>query len=179
MDGLTFLIIILLIVAVLGFGYMSIYNNFQHYLLKINESESKIDSVLRERFDLLCKAADFIKENTKEEIMKELESLDKENLSSFDFGRKLSSLTREYDEIKFTNRNLIKIDQFVDIDFSLKENDAKLDGYISYYNDSVSKFNRLVRMFPSNITAILCRYKEKTFYDGKNMSDKNDKDFKL
>jgi LemA protein len=179
MDELTFLILFLLIGVILGFGYMSIYKNFQHYLLKINESESKIDEILRERFDLLSKTRDFIKENAKEEIMKELESLDKENLSSFDFERKLSSLTREYDEIKFKNRNLIKMDEFVDMDFSLKENEAKLDGYTSYYNDSISKFNRLVRMFPSNIIAKLCHYKERTFYDGKNMSDKNDKDFKL
>jgi LemA protein len=179
MDGITFLIIVLLIGCVLSFGYVSIYNNFQHCLLKIHEAENKIDVILRDRFDLLCNVADFIKEHINEEIMKELETLDKENFSSFDFERKLSSLMREYNEIKFTNRNLIKIDEFIDIDFTLKENEAKLDGYVSYYNDNISKFNKLVRMFPSNITAKISRFKEKAFYDGKNMYDKNNKDFKL
>jgi LemA protein len=179
MDGLTFFILILLIGVILGFAYMSIYNNFQHYFIKINESENKIDATLRERFDLLCKAADFIKENTKEETMKDLETLDKDNLSSFDFGRKLDVITREYNELKFSNRNLVKLENFTDIDFALKENEAELDGYTSYYNDSISKFNKLVRLFPSNIIAKISRYKEKTFYDGKNMFDKNVNDFKL
>jgi LemA protein len=179
MDGLTFFVLILLIGIIFGFGYMSFYNNFQHYFIKINEAESKIDATLRERFDLLCKASDFIKESTKEETMKDLVTLDKDNLSSFDFGRKLDAITREYNELKFSNRNLVKLEDFIDIDFALKENEAELDGYTSYYNDSISKFNKLVRMFPSNIIAKISHYKEKNFYDGKNMFDKNVNDFKL
>ena len=64
--------------------------------MKINEVESRIDITLRERFDLLCKAADFIKSKSDEVIMTKLDDLKNQNLSSFDFERELVSMTRSF-----------------------------------------------------------------------------------
>ena len=179
MDGFTFFVLLLLVAATLGISYINIYNKFQNYFIKINEVESKIDISLRERFDLLCKAATFIKESIDQEVMSELSTINDTDISSFDFERKLSALTREFYNLKYTNRTLVKVENFTAIDFTLRENDAELDGYIAYYNDNISKLNRLVRMFPSNIIAKIANYNEKTFYDGKNMNDKKVDDFKL
>jgi hypothetical protein len=147
--------------------------------MKINEVESRIDITLRERFDLLCKAADFIKSKSDEIIMTKLDDLKNQNLSSFDFERELVSMTREFQNIKITNRNLIKMSDFTTLDFSLNENEAELGGYILYYNDNIANFNKLVRMFPSNIVAKLSRFKEKNYYDGKDLNDDDINDFKL
>jgi hypothetical protein len=147
--------------------------------MKINEVESRIDITLRERFDLLCKAADFIKSKSDEVIMTKLDDLKNQNLSSFDFERELVSMTREFQNIKITNRNLIKMSDFTTLDFSLNENEAELGGYILYYNDNIANFNKLVRMFPSNIVAKLSRFKEKNYYDGKDLNDDDINDFKL
>ena len=179
MDGLTFFTLILVIAGILGLVYVVYYNAFQKYLIKINEVESKIDTTLREQFDLLGKASDFIKEHINDKVMTELPTLEETDLSSFELERKLVSLTREFYDIKIKHRDLVKMESFTHMDFTLKENEAKLDGYTSYYNDSISKFNNLVRMFPSNIVAKVSHFKEKTFYDGKNMNDKNVNDFKL
>ncbi|MDD4036704.1 MAG: LemA family protein, partial [Bacilli bacterium] len=78
-----------------------------------------------------------------------------------------------------SHRNLVKLDSFINIDFTLKENEAELEGYTSYYNDCISKFNKLARMFPSNIVAKISKFKEKTFFDGKDMTDEKVDDFKL
>jgi LemA protein len=179
MNGITFIILLALVLIILGLIYIICYNALQNYFGKVNEVESKIDSSLRERYDLLCKAADFIKENINEEVMEELSDLQNKDLSSFDFERKLASITREFYDLKFIHRKLIKLDDFTNMDFSLRENEAEVDGYTAYYNDNVAKFNNLIRMFPSNIVAKLARFKEKTFYDGKNMNDNKIDDFKL
>ena len=174
-----FFSLITIVVCILGLVYAIYYNAFQRYLIKINEVESKIDTTLRERFDQLGKASDFIKEHIKEDVMTELTNIEKDDLSSFELERKLVSITREFYNLKFKHRDLVKMDNFTQMDFSLRENEAELDGYTAYYNDTISKFNKLTRMFPSNIIAKLSRFKEKTFYDGKDMNDKNVDDFKL
>lgn len=179
MNDVTFFTLVLIIGGVLGLAYVIYYNAFQKYLVKIYEVESKIDATLRNRFDLLGNAADFIKGQVKDDIMSNLSTIQNADLSSFELERKLVSLTREFYNLKIAHRELVKMENFNNMDFILKENEAELDGYTSYYNDNISKFNRLVRMFPSNIIAKISRFKEKTFYDGKNMSDKNINDFKL
>ena len=57
--------------VIIGLGllliwYMTIYNNYQNYIIRINESEAFIDTTLRKRFDLLNKSIEIIKANTKE-----------------------------------------------------------------------------------------------------------------
>jgi hypothetical protein len=179
MDGVIITILVILVITVIGFIYINIYNKFQILIIKINEAESKIDTSLRERYDLLSKASTFIKEKTDEDVMTELSSIDTSNISSFEFDRKLSEFTKEFYEVKFNNRDLVKMDHFTDIDFELRENEASLEGYISYYNDNISKYNKYFRLFPSNLVAKISRLKERTFYDGKNMSDKKINDFKI
>lgn len=179
MNGLTFFILLLVVTGSVAVVYALYYNSFQKYLIKINEVESKIDETLRERFDLLVKASDFIKENLKEDVMTDLKTLENEELSSFELDRRLVTITRDFYNLRFSHRDLVKKENFIEIDFALKENDAELDGYTSYYNDNIAKLNKLVRMFPSNIIANIADIKERTFYDGKNMNDKNVNDFKL
>lgn len=179
MEKLSGFLLLIIIISILSIIYIYFYNRFQRYLMKINEVESRIDITLRERFDLLCKAADFIKSKSDEVIMTKLDDLKNQNLSSFDFERELVSMTREFQNIKITNRNLIKMPDFTTLDFSLNENEAELGGYILYYNDNIANFNKLVRMFPSNIVAKLSRFKEKNYYDGKDLNDDDINDFKL
>ena len=37
----------------------------------------------------------------------------------------------------------------------------------------------MVRKFPTNLVALISKYKERTYYDGKNMNDDIINDFKL
>ncbi|MFA5408354.1 MAG: LemA family protein [Bacilli bacterium] len=179
MDNITFTISLLIVGSIFGLIYVAYYNKFQKYLIKIKTVENKVDETLRDRFDLLSNAAAFVKENIKEDVMHELSELEKNDLSSFDLDRRLIPITREFYNLKATHRELDKMGAFTNIDFALKENEAQLDGYVSYYNDNIAQFNRLIRIFPSNIIARISNFKEKTFYDGKNMNDKNVDDFKL
>ena len=61
---ITFTILFILIVLIILL-IISSYNKFQVYIIRINEAETNIDSVLRKRFDLLNKSVEIIKEVTK------------------------------------------------------------------------------------------------------------------
>ena len=54
-----------------------------------------------------------------------------------------------------------------------------LDNQIDYYNENISIYNNLLKKFPSNVVAIFCKYKEKLFFDRKDMNDDDYNDFKL
>ena len=42
-----------------------------------------------------------------------------------------------------------------------------------YYNDVTTDYNKLRHLFPSNIVAALCGYKNRNYYDNKNLTSKD------
>ena len=91
------LLLVIIILCLLGIWFVSIYNHYQNYIIRINEAESFIDTTLRKRFDLLNKSISIIKTTTKVEdnIMENIEKLRSQKLSNFDFDRKLYDLINE------------------------------------------------------------------------------------
>ena len=57
--------------------------------------------------------------------------------------------------------------------------DETLNAYIKYYNENIVKYNNYIRKFPYNIIGIILKYKEKMFFDNKNLNDEEIKDFKI
>ena len=53
------------------------------------------------------------------------------------------------------------------------------DDWGSIRMSSKQAYNSLLKKFPSNIVAIFCKYKEKLFFDRKDMNDEDYDDFKL
>ena len=180
----SFLIILLLLVIIVGLisvYYVVVYNNYQEYIIRINEVESFIDNSIRDKFDLLSKSINVIKGNieNEEDIFPDIVKLRSRKLSSFDLDRQLVDSMNEFYRIKEEYKELQKSDAFKEIDTKLKEIEENLTAYKEYYNENITKYNRLIRNFPSNIIGKVCKYKEKTFFDGKDMTDEIDNDFKL
>ena len=48
-----------------------------------------------------------------------------------------------------------------------------------YYNKNIAEYNKLIKLFPTNIIAKIGKYQEKLFFDRKDMSDEDYNDFKL
>ncbi len=177
MNELTLFILILIIIVFLAIIYVIYYNIMQNYLIKINEVESKIDQTLREWFDLLNEEVSLLSEDIKQDLASELNKFKDEALSNFELERKLNELTIKIQDCQ--KEDLKSNDNYNLILFKVKDNNETLEAYINYYNDNITVYNKYVRVFPSNIVSKLSKLKEKTFYDGKNMSDRNVNDFKL
>ena len=104
-GNMTILIILLasfFIIFLLGILIAGSYNNFQGYIIRINEAEANIDSTLRTRFDLLNKAIDIIKANTKIEgdIFTSIIKLRSRKLSNFELDRQLYEGIKEFNKYK-------------------------------------------------------------------------------
>ena len=61
----------------------------------------------------------------------------------------------------------------------IEDTDDRLKINIDYYNKNIAEYNKLIKLFPTNIVARVCKYEDKLFFDRKNMNDDDYKDFKL
>ena len=161
--------------------YVSIYNRYQDYIVRINEAEANIDSTLRKRFDLLNKSIGLIKGNceVEGEILEMIVKLRSRKLTNFELDRQLYDAINEFHTYKDQYPQLKQSEGFLKIELGLSESEAEIVAFRKYYNDIITEYNKLVRSFPSNIVASFSKFKEKTYFDGKNMNDDILNDFKL
>ena len=181
MEILIIGIAIIIIIFIIGVAIAAAYNNFQAYIIRINEAEANIDSILRKRFDLLNKSIDIIKANIKpeEDVLSIIVKLRSRKLSNFDLDRQLYEGIKEFNKYKEEYPELKQSEVFTRIDISLNESEAEIVAFRKYYNDIITDYNKMVKSFPSNIIALIFKFKSKLYFDGKDMSDEDTKDFKL
>lgn len=182
MEGLLITIfIIAFIVCLLAIFYATIYNRFQDYIIRINEVENMIDNNLRNKYDLFNKAIPIIKGNIpkEREIFEEIVKLRSRKLGNFELYRVLVRTTNEFYGLKEEFSDIDKSAELKKIRLQINEIDMKLDNEIEYYNENISIYNSLLKKFPSNIIATFCKYKDKLFFDRKDMNDEDYDDFKL
>ena len=61
MDGIQIVLLIIIVLALIAIYYSSTYNKIKTEILKINSSESEIDTLLRNKYDLIAKVNTIIK----------------------------------------------------------------------------------------------------------------------
>lgn len=186
MDALMLILLGMIIVMCLLIAiYTTLYNKLQDYVIRINEVESMIDNNLRNKYDNINKCVSLIKGNEKinEEIDKkmfeEIVRLRTKKISNFDLDRKLIEANTSFITLKEKYKELQENEEIITISKKIDELDETLTVNRDYYNKNIAEYNKLVKLFPTNIVAKLCKYEEKLFFDRKDMSDDDFNDFKL
>ena len=187
MDTLMLiLILIVLTICILVAIYISTYNKIQDYIIKINEVEAIIDTNLRDKYDNINKSVSIIKANDKiskkidKNMFEEVVRLRNIKISNFDLDRKLIEAYNEFAVLKEKYKNeLAESEEIKSISKKLENIDENLEVNREYYNKNIAEYNKLIKMFPTNIIAKLNKYEEKLFFDKKDMSDEDYNDFKL
>ena len=179
---MTILIIILLLIITISVClvvFVTTYNRFQDYIIRINEAEESIDAVLRKRFDLLNKSIGIIKANTKEEdVLSIVKDLKSKKITNFELDRKLYDAINEFNEYKEKYEKLKTNEAYLKIDINLFESESEIVALRKYYNDIITDYNKMVKSLPSNLVALLRSYKTKAYFDG-NEIDAQGTDFNL
>lgn len=175
------IILILITIFTIGLIYLSTYNKFQDYIIKINEVESKIDDSLREKFDTILKLNNIIKDKIKTNkiLVDNLKELKDKDISSFDMDRKLVEELNKVIYVKDKFSELDNDEDIIKLLYSIEDLDESLSAFKKFYNETITAYNVLIRKMPYNIVGKILKYKEKTFFDGKDMSDDKIDDFKL
>ena len=102
MDWLIYILVFIIITCVLLIWFINTYNHFQNYIIRINEAETNIDSILRKRFDLLNKSIGIIKANINvdNDIMEVIVKLRSRKLTNFELDRILYEAINEFHQYR-------------------------------------------------------------------------------
>ena len=180
MNIVIYALVIFIVICMVLIWIINTFNKYQSFLIRINEAEANIDTVLRKRFDLLNKSIGIIEENTKEkEVLEIIGKLRSKKLTNFDLDRQLYDAINEYSRYKEKYNELKNNTDFLKIDLGINETEAEIVALRKYYNDIITDYNKITQTFPTNLVGIICGYKKKTYFDGKNMDDDITNDFKL
>lgn len=180
MNLLKLILFIIIFAIILAFAFCFIYNKIKIQILKINAAESEIDESLRIKYDLITKIISEIKQIEKDE--KKFKNIDKvkdENLSSFEFERKLIDIEREIYTIRNDNTQMQKNGTINELWYEIISINTKIKAEEKYYNENTTIYNSLVTTYPSKLVALIMKLDEKKYFDGKDMYDENIKDFKI
>ena len=176
---IIFIIIVLLII--LGILYIYLYNKFTETIIRVNEAENRIDSNLRDKYDILNKCVSIIKEKIEldDKAFKDLAMLKTKKLSNFDFDRSLVKSHNELISVYEKHKELKDNDELYKSMKQLELIDEELTTLRTYYNANITNYNKMVKKIPTIFVAKIKKYKERMFYDLKNMNDEDYEDFKL
>ena len=179
MNLFEIILLLIVILGILAIIYATIYNNLVSYKLKIEKAEGIIDESLRQKYDIIAKLNIAIKKVvTKKDYLKEYIDLKDKRITNYDLDRKLTEayniileVKNDHEELntKEFNKDLKEIDRINETLTSCK----------TYFNNNTGELNKLIRKVPTNIVAKIHGYKIKPFFDGKDMQDDNNNDFKF
>ncbi len=175
------ILLIIIILFALFIGFSIIYNKFQDYIIRINEAEGKIDESIREKFDIIIKLNNIIKEKikTKKALVDDISKLKNEEISSFEIDRQLVEALNKVNFVKGQYQELETDEEVIKLTYDIEDIDESLRAFKKFYNENIVLYNKLIRKFPYNLVGKIFKYKEKSFFDGKDLYDDNIKDFKL
>ena len=164
---------IITIICALALTFILTYNRIQDCIIRINEAEVNIDSVLRKRFDLLNKAIGIIKNTTKteDEILDIIVKLRSKKLTNFELDRNLYDAINEFHSYKDKYKELKSCEEYLKIEINLLESESEIIALRKYYNDIITDYNKLIKSMPSNLIAIIKNYSVKPYFDGNNLEE--------
>lgn len=169
------IVIIAFIVCLLIFIY-SLYKSKLNFLnIKIKNVQEKINSTLIKRKDLIKESEIIIKDslNTDKEIYQGINELSNSNIDMMELDKKLLVYVNEFYLIKDKYKKFKKIEEFNKVDIALCQSEDSLNAYKEYYNDTIKKYNKLIKKFPISIITFIKRRKDKKFFDKTSIDDIN------
>ncbi len=160
-------IIVLLIIWIIG-----IYNGLVSSRQKVDNAWSQIDVTLQRRFDLIPNFVETVKGymNHESETFEKITALrtswansssveEKANLNNELSGalKTIMAVSANYPDLK-SNTN------FSELSEELRNTENKIAFSRQFYNDSVTRYNTKLELFPSNIVANMFNFKPKSLF---------------
>jgi len=180
-EFLIIMFLIITLIIILLITYIHLYNKISESIIRIDEAESRIDNNLRDKYDLLNRSIALIR--TKVELepnaFKEIIKLRSRKISNFALDRVLVKSYDEFLSIYTSNPKVKENNELYKVARQLEVINDELITLRNYYNGNITNYNKMIKKFPTNIVANIKKYKERPFYDLKDMTDEDYEDFKL
>ena len=178
---LIVLFIIITVIILLFIVYINLFNKINESIIRIEEAEARIDNNLRDKYDLLNRSISLIRNKIDLETnaFSDIIKLRSRKISNFDLDRVLVKSYNEFLSIYEDNSKVRESDEIFKVSRQLEIINEELLTLRNYYNANITNYNKMIKKFPTNIVASIKKYKEKPFYDLKDMTDEDYEDFKL
>ena len=174
------IIIIVIVVLIIAWAFAT-YNKLVDLRNRVKDQWAQIDVQLKRRFDLIPNLVETVKGYAKHES-ETLEAViqarntyvsattpEAQMKADGDLEKaisKLFALTESYPDLK-ANTNFQHLQQ------ELTETESKIASARQFYNDTVLLYNNKVEMVPSNIIAIIFKFKKETFFEANEAEREN------
>ena len=169
MDSTMIIVIIVAIVLIVGIAIISISNNLNRAIVKIDEASSDIDVALTKRYDVLTKMMDTVKAFTKHEneimfnVIKlrsgmSLEEKNEANKLMDENFKNINVVAENYPELKSS-------ETYVQLQKAIADVEEHLQASRRIYNANVSRYNQMIVTFPTSVIANNKGMTRKNFFE--------------
>lgn len=167
------MVVAIIVIIALIVWIIAIYNNLTIGRNKVKNAFAQIDTVLQRRFDLIPNLVETVKGYMAHEsdVLEKVTSLRSswtnaktvEDKASIDSSlsstlKTIMALSENYPDLK-ANTN------FMNLQDELSKTEDKLSYSRQFYNDTVTKYNTQLEVFPSNIAAGLFGFKPEALFE--------------
>ena len=173
--------IIGIIIVIIIFVIIGIFNNLVTLRKKAVQSQSGIDVYLQQRFDLIPNLVEVTKGyvSHESEILENVAKLRAE----YNMNKSVEAangLTKQYKSIMAIIENypdLKASEQFLKLQRTLIKVESQLQAARRIYNNDVTRYNTRISTFPTNLVAKLFKFKEMKLFELDGEEDNPDIDF--
>lgn len=165
-------IVIGLIVLIAIYTFVT-YNNLIKKENIVKEAFSTMDIYLKKRWDLVPNLVEVVKEYAKyeKETFEKITSLRTYSYESMTMNKKINvneKLTQNIFKIMAVSENYPELkasENFLQLNEDLTKIEDEIANSRKYYNGAVRIFNTNIQVFPSNIVAKLCNFKQYKMFE--------------
>jgi len=163
------IIIVIALVAILLMWYISVSNNLNRALVKIDEANSGIDVALTKRFDVLTKMIDVVKAYSKHEKETLFEIIKMRNNMTMEEKNEVNNkMNHNFEQIRLVVENYPELkssENYKTLQLSIADVEEHLQAARRMYNSNVSIYNQTIVTFPSSIVASMKGLTKKAFFE--------------
>ena len=167
------IIIILVIIAVIIIGFISIYNSLVTLKNQVANSEGQINTQLQRRFDLIPNLVETVKGymNHEEAVLTNIAELrtswakassieEKSNLDNQLSGalKTIMAVSENYPDLK-ANQNFLELQE------QLQNTEDRLAASRQIYNNTATTYNTKLETFPSNVIASMFHFTKVNLFE--------------
>ncbi|MEG0073760.1 MAG: LemA family protein [Clostridia bacterium] len=166
------LIITLVVLLLLAFFVMAVYNSLVSAKLKVKNAWAQIETQLKRRFDLIPNLIETVKGYAKHEEGTFQKVIEARN--SFNSASNVEETAKATNELSSTLKSIFALAEsypdlkantnFLDLQQQLSETENKIAFARQFYNDTVQMYNEKILVFPNNIIASIFKYTEEEFF---------------
>ena len=165
--------IILIILAIIVIAFIVIYNSLVTMRLRVKNAWSQIDVQLQRRFDLIPNLVETVKGYMTQEadVLTKVTDL----RSSWSDAKTVDEKAKLDNELSETLKTIMAVAEnypdlkanqnFSELQTELTNTENKISYSRQFYNDTVTRYNTKLEVFPSNLVASMFHFTAETLFE--------------